>query len=276
MKHRSTSVVPLLAVVLFISACGGSQAGDETRLGVALSDFLNANSLSAGSLDATALSAAALGAAALDPDMIGASAMAALQDPGSGGDLARQLFKYSVSCALDDTQSFGLSWTDGTGTVHDETYPGLVGLATYWASGPLDPGDQEWISACLISRVNYYGIEVMLSSRGSSPELASPSEDELDTYVDEEGAFWGNVFAASPYAFSCNYAPDVDNSRSLYRDCAAGHVDGSGDVVPCGIIQLMSSCDAICAALDPTLGYVPTCPDADGSPTASVVTVFLP
>jgi hypothetical protein len=281
MNQRSSYVASLSAALLFIPACGGSRADDDIRLGESPvgrsgAEALNANALNANGLALVSLSAGPLAANPLVPGAVDPSVLAALQDPGKGGALARQLLAYTVSCALDVTGSFGFSWTDGAGVEHDETYPGLLGLATYWASGPLDPPGQRWVSACLISRVNYYGVHVSLSSRGSSPALATLSADEIAAYTYEEGAFWGDVFTSPPSAFSCNYAPDVAHSRSAYRDCAAGHVDASGAVVPCGIIQLTGSCDTLCAPLDPTLGYYPECNSPNGPATAAVVTVFLP
>ena len=52
---------------------------------------------------------------------------------------------------------------DSTGVVHNESLPGLVGLAPGWATGPLDTAGQEWVTSCMAARLNAYGVSVMLS-----------------------------------------------------------------------------------------------------------------
>ena len=291
MNKRSSYVASLSAALLFVPACGGSRGEDDNQLGespaghfgaAALdanalnANALNANALNANGLSVGALSAVTLAANPLAPGAVAPSVLAAVQDPSSNGDLARQFLAYTVSCALDVTRSFGFSWTDSAGVAHAETYPGLLGLATGWASGPLNPPGQWWVSACLISRVNYYGVQVTISSRGSNPALATPSAAELASYTHEEGAFWGNLFIPSPYAYACDDPADDVHSWSEYRDCAAGHVEAPDEVEPCGIIELAGPCDTLCAPPDPTFGYYPECNSPDGPACAAVVTVFLP
>lgn len=198
--------------------------------------------------------------------------------PSESGTLSRQLLSYTVSCALGPTQpSFDFSWIDGEGNTQVESYPGGVGLATDSGGGPIDPSEQPWISACLIARVNYYGIHVSLSARGDDPALATTLEEASD-YPYEEGAFWGDVFADSPTAYACDYVPDATNSETDLRVCATG-VDQDGHPVSCGIIQDLGSCNAVCAPLTGSAGqYYPGCSanpgDATGL-TSEVITVFL-
>jgi hypothetical protein len=160
MNKRISYVASLSATLLFIPACGDSRGEDELQLGGSPAEHLgtealNANALNANGLTIAALNAGTLAANPLAPGAVDPGVLAAVQDPSMNGVLARQLLAYTVSCALDVTGSFSFSWTDAYGVEHDETYPGLLGLATYWASGPLDPPGRRWVSACLISRVNY-------------------------------------------------------------------------------------------------------------------------
>jgi hypothetical protein len=171
-----------------------------------------------------------------------------LRDPGFAGDLSRQFLRYAVSCALDSTQSFSLSWTSA-GVVHDETYPGLLGLATSWATRPLSRSGQRWVSACLASRVNWYGIQVVISSRGPRRALTA-TVSELSTFPMIEGAFFGNVFGPAPAVYSCYYPPNVAHSRSLHRDCATGHDVGDGETVDCGTLEVLGPCDSYCESFD--------------------------
>jgi hypothetical protein len=267
-----------------MSACAGSPGDDESGVGDLPSpqrttSALNANALNANALNANALYPGALtpGMLGLDPldlNKLGASTLAALEDPTESGDLSRQLLKYTVSCALDTTQSFAFSWTDASGVSHDATYAGLLGLATGWASQPLDAAGQAWVSACLASRLNYYGVTVSLSSRGPAAGLTTTS-DELAEYPMEEGAFWGNLFTASPAIYACDDTLDDSHSRAKGRDCAAGHLVPGSDPEGCGMLQRVGSCDTLCAALNAD-SYHPSCAATPGgAPASSVITVFL-
>jgi hypothetical protein len=283
MKRRDLLVVPVAFTLFSISACAGSPEVDDPSVG----DFpnpprstsaLNANALNANALNANALYPGALtpgmlGVLPLDPSTLGAVALASLEDPTHSGELSRQLLKYTVSCAFDNTQSFSFTWTDASGVSHVETYPGLLGLATGWASLPLDTAGQAWVSACLASRLNYYGITVSLSSRGAAPGLTTTSE-ELETYPMEEGAFWGNLFTAAPAIYACDDTADDSHSRAAFRDCAAGHVDGSGPLASCGMLQRVGSCDDHCAPINAD-SYYPSCAAPGEAPTSFVITVFL-
>jgi hypothetical protein len=235
---------------------------------------LNANALDGNGLSGDGLKPNALSPNALSPNALSASALEAIQSPGPDGSLSRQLLEYTVSCALDTTQSFSFSWTDESGVVHEETYRGLLALATLWATRPLTSWDAEWVSACLASRVNWYGEKVMISSRGTRPSLIKTGTPELTRFPNVEGAFWGNLFTAQPQVFACHYSPNDENSRGHLRDCAAGHVDAQGNVVPCGMIQLVGPCETLCTLSTNEGGYYSGCSGPVSS--TKVITVFLP
>ncbi|MFS8065243.1 MAG: hypothetical protein ACMG6S_02605 [Byssovorax sp.] len=248
---------------------------------------LNVNALNANALNANALALNAINASALDVNALNPTELSALKHPGEAGYLSRQLMKYVVSCALGPAQSFSFSWTDILGDVHAEIYPGQLGLATSWSQAPLDLQGQQWISACLASRVNWYGVSVTLSSRGSHPALDKESLDETLTYATEEGAFWGNLFTSPPSVFACSDTLGIAHARAKQRDCAAGHIDQGGNIQECGILHIVGSCAAYCQPLDLFGAYHPRCvSNLDGSllfgpflnnPTAttSAITVFL-
>ncbi|HEX2570119.1 MAG TPA: hypothetical protein VH877_11220 [Polyangia bacterium] len=230
-------------------------------------NLLNMNALNMNALNMNALNLNALNINALDP-----AAALTIRSPGPKGDLARQLVRYAVGCALSPSQSFSFSWTDGTGTVHDEVYLGQLGLAPTWATAPLTSSGARWVSACLASRVNYYGTPVPISSR--APGVLTTSSSERGTYAYEEGAFWGNVFGPTPAVFACYDLLTTSHSRARARDCAAGHADSDGYVEQCGIIQIVGPCTTSC--LLPLL-------EGDGysscgsllSKTSETITVFL-
>src|SRR5262249_23958179 len=141
----------------------------------------------------------------------------------------------------------------------------------------LDTEGEEWVSACLAARSNYYGMPVMLSSRGVNPALVLTDWDEFLTYTRQEGAFWGNVFAPTPRLYACHVPSNDDNSRAQSRACAAGHLSDSGVSKDCGIIHVVGACADLCQKPYSWLKYQPQCwssPDGTGR-TGSVITTFL-
>jgi hypothetical protein len=236
---------------------------------------LTPNALTPNALTPNALTPNALTPNALTPNALSPSALAAIQAPTQEGALSRQLLKYTVGCALDPVQSFTFSWTDSKKKVHTETYSGILGLAPSWATQPLTGAAQAWVSACLASRVNWYGISVTISSRGSHPGLNKSGSSELTTFGMAEGAFWGNLFSSTPYVFACHYSPNRDYSRSQSRDCAAGHLNPNGSLVECGIVDIAGACESLCQPLTNSGQYYPTCVGPDGMPSSAVITTFL-
>lgn len=283
MKRYDFVVVLCLVSPLFNAGCVASPEDVDDDIGIARSPALGANALGANALGANALGANALGANALSPTMLNGSALAtgslsatalsAIQDPGSTGTLSRELLRYTVSCAFTPSQSVSFSWVDSSNLTHDETYSGLIGLAPTWANEALSVDGQRWVSACLIARVNHFGISVMLSMRGGASALDTTTEERA-AYTYLEGAFWGNVFSATPTAYACDYVPNDAHSRSGNRVCAAGYDDGSGTLQSCGIIQRLGSCATACGDL---VGgqYYASCSSGGGQSSSSVITVFL-
>jgi hypothetical protein len=275
-------VVPAACALLFTSACMvvGEDAEEpvgEAPLAFVYDNALNANALNANALYSNALNANALNESGLDPSLLGAAVGAALADPGPAGDLGRQLLKYTVSCALPRWQSVEISWTDAGGSAHQDVYPGLLGLAPTWQWEPPTRTQEEWVSACLASRVNWYGVPVTLSSRGRARALDT-SAQELAGFPHLEGAFWGNLFSPTPHLSACHDPADDANSRAHLRDCAAGHVDAQGNVVPCGMVRLVGACAEVCDPPEAGSTFYPGCSNASGHNawTSHVVTTYLP
>jgi hypothetical protein len=279
-----------IALIAVISGCG-EEPDEAEPIGVVTEavenmNALNPNALNPNALNPNALNPNALNPNALNPNALSPAALYSLQLPDEAGSLSRQFLKYVVSCAFDSAQSFSFSWADVQG-VHNETYPGLLGLATSWSNAPLSLEGQQWVSACLASRVNWYGVSVVLSSRASNPALDKEGLPEILTYLQEEGAFWGNLFTASPAVFSCNNPLSVSHARTQLRDCSSGHRNDNGSIQECGIIHVVGSCALYCQPLDLFGLYHPRCvSDLEGNwllapllnnSTASTaaITVFL-
>ena len=260
---------------LLLAGCGTGfiDSMEDERTGEIADAFENSNAMNPNAMNPNALNPSAL-----NPSAMSASAMAALQDPGSAGELSRQLLKYTVSCALESTQSFTFSWTDAQGAVHLEVYLGLMGLATSWATAPLSSASEGWVSACLASRVNWYGVPILISSRGTN-EALSTTVSERAKYSKIEGAFYGNLFSTTPAVYACYDPNNVVNSRLQLRDCASGHVNPDGTGSSCGILQILGSCKDFCGTFHAEKEYYPSCfklSGHHGDAIGTVVTTALP
>ncbi|WP_437975697.1 hypothetical protein WMF11_49020 [Sorangium sp. So ce295] len=288
-------MVALVAASLATTACIGAELDEESEELVEVDESalvagngmipnaLRPNGLSPNGLSPNGLSPNGLSPNGLSPNSLSPTAWSAIRNPGTSGSLSRELLRYVVGCALRPDQSFAFSWTDSDGVVHPETYRGELGLAFWWAFSPLnDTYVQRQLTACLAARTNWYGVSVMVSLRNN--ELGSVMA-ERTTYGVREGAFWGNVFSATPYLQACYSPSGVTRARQMQRDCAAGHVNvdpvtGATTVQQCGPIVIAGSCDTLCNSVDSTTGAYRGCIyDAAVSPsvrTDQVITSFLP
>jgi hypothetical protein len=248
--NRATAFAYFAVVAL--TGCA-PEPTDEEVLASAQSAALSTNALSTNALSTNALSTNALSTKAL----------AAIQDPGATGALSRELLQYIAGCALTPTQSISFSWTDAGGVTHDEMYRGQLGLAAEWADGPLTRrSSQDLVSACLAARTNYFGIPVHLSMRGGADVLAdNTTSAELAAYPYVEGAFWGNLFTATPRLYACYDPSNVAHAWADERVCATGYPTGHGQFTPCGIIALTGSCEDRCRGFDRRGQYYRGCGD---------------
>jgi hypothetical protein len=120
-----------------------------------------------------------------------------------------ELVSYLVSCALPEDDSVSYS-VDGQSV----TFAGDIGLAPQWKDGACDGDCQRWITACLLSRVNYNGEHVKISMRGEHRALKLEPHEQRD-YADREAAYYGNAFQGRAQVFAC-YAP---GTPSIPRVC---------------------------------------------------------
>ena len=198
--------------------------------------------------------------------------VSALAADTSDGQLARILMKYIISCALPGGQSIVFDWTDSQSQLHEETYYGALGLAPDYgkdAATELPVGQQEWLSACIAARTNYYGVSVTISMRGDTGPLTT-DESEQTAFNKQEGAFWGNLFADPPTLKSCHNTSNLAHSRTRLRECAAGH-DESGNISACGPIVRAGDCSSVCTGSPTADGAFTNC----DSGKTRVITTFL-
>lgn len=192
-----------------------------------------------------------------------AASVSQLQGP-TGVNL-RRLLQYIVGCALPGDEHFDFDWRDVGDGIHHEKLRGDVGLAPNWKNVAMNVGEQEWVSACLAARSNWYGEQVRISMRGSLENFAV-NDGEYSNYVHREGAFWGNLFAPVPFLNACFDSNNVLYARSKHRECATGHFE-SGAVYECGMISIGGTCQQACSSVDAD-GYYSNCSvEQDGTIT---------
>ncbi|WP_437586052.1 hypothetical protein [Sorangium sp. So ce1000] len=287
MAHKSiVELIPFIVLAGTGTACGADGEELEAPSGEAPSaleagNALNPNALNPNALNPNALNPNALAVSALSLIPLNPKLLAAILDPGPSGALSREHLRYAIECALESSQSFSFRWVDVSGLDHDETYTGMLGLARSWAWEPLTEEGQRWVSACLAARTNYYGVRVMISSRGPTKAINKQNTPELSTFTKEEGVFWGNIYASSPALYAC-HVPDNDaSSRAALRDCAAGHInETTGSIQPCGTIRILGPCATYCDPIAPKNGiYHPSCftdpANRPATTSSQPITVFL-
>lgn len=271
--------VAMLAGLMGISAAscsaGGGEGEPHERVSVVNDALEDSNALNLNALNLNALNLNALNLNALNLNSLNAGALVSLRRANADGELARELLRYMVSCALSDTQFVEIDWIDDGGIPQLDVYWGLLALEPSWATAPLSAGGARWVSACLISRVNWYGFPVLLSSRGSHGRLNTPSVAEVNDFSMMEGAFWGDLFSATPQAFACHDLANINHSRQKKRDCAAGH-DVGGSVDECGIIDIVGPCTPRCTLSASGGTFFESCaPEPSGPNVGEVITVWL-
>jgi hypothetical protein len=97
-----------------------------------------------------------------------------------------QLATYLVECALPEDDAVTKT-VDGQPVLLE----GLLGLAPEWKDEPCEEDCQEWVSACLMARVNVAGDSVDLWLTATNPAIGLGHHPSLPIY---EATFYGNVF----------------------------------------------------------------------------------
>ncbi len=246
----NNSILPLCAMLLStvtVLGCVAPEGTDDdndiesvatTQEAALTSNALTSNALTSNALTSNALTSNALTSNALTSNALTSNALTsnaltsnALSDPA-----AREVFKYIVSCALPATSHVDLT-IDGV----DYSYPGELGLYPKWGSagGSCNTACQEWVSACVLSRIDYLGQKVAISVRGANAAL-TPTAAELAAYTYREGTYYGNVFLETPVRDAC-VAP---GRVGLPRVCGPS-VDGC-------VVNDVDDCTSVC---DASSGY---------------------
>src|SRR5262249_26837367 len=143
-------------------------------------------------------------------------------------------------------------------------------LVPRWIGHKLSRTGQEWISACLLVRVNAHDKLEPISMRGNHPALAT-SQAEAFAFPLQEGAFYGNVFIPEPDPQDLNACRGQDQAAGetgglADRDCAEpDYVDptvtqcGFTYAGDCGDYTPVTVSPYACKKFDPTAGFYGSC-----------------
>jgi hypothetical protein len=203
-----TKQIAVLGALLCGCVDGTAETGEVT------SGLVSANKLAVNKLAANKLAANKLAANGLD-----GSALPTLAQTEDG----REVLSYILSCALPEGSQIEY--------VIDATvysFAGEVGLAPDWSWRAPTITERRWVTACVLSRTNLYGISVQVSMRGSHPALAG-SLAESSGFSLREGAFYGDLFDPDgPRMYACELpiqSQELSLSTFDQRACASS-LDG--------------------------------------------------
>lgn len=103
--------------------------------------------------------------------------------------VCRHVIKDVMECALGDGQSV-MDQENG------EVYTGQVGLAEEWENMSLSAQERRWVSACMIQRLNYFGISVPVLLEGDEEGIEIDQGLSQD-YPFAESTAWGDIFTGN-------------------------------------------------------------------------------
>jgi len=176
----------------------------------------------------------------------------------------KEIMPYLVSCALDEGDTWNATLEDGLAA----QYIGQFGFAPSLSSTVMSQEEQQWVSGCLLSRVNYFGVHVELSLRNNA-EVELDDYQTLTEFSVFEGAFFGTLFSNNTTKYACQGKPRAEalaeSPDRQWRVCT------DSDNL-CQMIVL-GSCANYCSNYSLGGGYT-TC-SVQGQTYTEVVNVFL-
>lgn len=228
MDRKSKWVATLATVGSVLGACVSGEVGlDEVQSNAIATNGIALNAIATNGIISNHLAASHLADGAIVTQQATASQAGLNLMAATGGV---ELFSYIVSCALPEGSV--VSADVGTSTYE---FHGSLGLAPDWETRGLTLSERRWVSACLLARVNAYGISVQISMRG--PEALAPTDAERAAFTVVEGAFYGNVFVNDPSQLemvACRGAGQAagEHGGLVDRDCSEPAANG---LTQCGM-----------------------------------------
>ncbi|MEO8552855.1 MAG: hypothetical protein ABI678_22910 [Kofleriaceae bacterium] len=260
-----------LMVLVALASCVMDEVDDE--LGETSADVTSSNKLASNKLATNKLATAKLAAAKLAGAGLAGSS---LIETAAG----RDVLTYVVRCALAANQTVVFRSSNGA----SYSFAGEIGLASAWTTRALTTSEQRWVSACILARTNYYGVQVNLSLRGDHPALGATFGEVLQ-YGAAEAAFYGNIFIPEQPEYACiGVMKEIGIGSPSYplRQCAVQN--GKSGITMCGFTYT-GGCGVIDSLLAPAcdslLAPYTNCHPPRKSGTAAttyheVITVELP
>lgn len=227
MNKQYRAVAQFLSAVFLFAACvsDGEPLGEMQSAALIPNGFA-ANGLIEGRIAASQVAEMQIATRAANGQLVASIASENMLSTESG----RGYFSYIASCAMP-------AGTSIKAVIQGAAYefPGGLGLAPAWEQRALNMSERRWVSACLLARVNAYGISVGISLRGNM-ELA-PTKLERETFPVVEGAFYGDVLTSDPQNMemvACRGAGQAAGEWGglVNRDCAE---PGANGLTVCGL-----------------------------------------
>ncbi|MEO8705665.1 MAG: hypothetical protein ABI867_36880 [Kofleriaceae bacterium] len=250
----------ILALCATLSGCALDD--DELDVGQTESEVQGSNRLAANRLAANSLNASKLSTVKLASTSLANNALLATVE-------GRDVFSFIVGCALSTGTTLSVTYS---GTAY--TFPGWLGLAPQWATRVPTTAEKHWVSACVLARTNLTGTMVDISMRHDTYAPLASTAAERSTFGKIEGAFYGDLFAATPMRYACaNRSWTAADGTATSRHCAFSTTGTVGSTTQCGFTYT-----GLCA------GSSPPCNDknnpygdcAGGSTRyAEVITIYL-
>ena len=254
--------LPFLALlgcscVASIGCSADGWAPEPERLGVAAQPMVWGNGLA---MNGLAMNGLVMNGLTVNGLMM-TSDIAAILD---ADPLAQMFMTYVVSCALSADQSVVFPYLAGQ---TDFVFAGSMGVAPEWGAdgSSCDTTCQQWVSSCVIGRVDALGQHISLSIRGENTGLAL-APGEATTYPDREASYFGNVFTNPQQLYACRAAED--DQTLIGRTCGDG-----ADVSQCAI-NVLGDCHAVCSILDSTTGAFGDCTTPTGGAFGPASTIY--
>lgn len=301
MSKRSNFATHCAGVMVLIAAatsiaCSSAFAKEATNRLAA--NRLAANRLAANRLAANRLAANRLAANGLAGEKLGSVRLQANGDTLEMLNTAdgREVYSYIISCALAQGTTIEADVLGAPDTAPPDTvyscknghcvFKGSVGLAEHWIDRRLNKNGQRWVTACLLARVNHFGVTEIISMRGTASAL-SVSPEEAQEYSLQEGAFYGNIFADdtdAPLDWNACRGKDKAATPSLgeleMRACTEPDPDDPAHTVcgfkyagDCGGIGTFSRRPA-CATFDQEDGTYSDCLDDEANGPDSSIKLY--
>lgn len=165
------------------------------------------------------------------------------------------VMRYVVRCAVPDGEV--RTYTSAS-TGQSFSWTGNLGLAPDWSQGAAASlTEQRLVSACLAAHANKYGVHIAISVQGlrSNGEPIPTSPQELQTYSEREGCFFGNLFNDSEGLYVGSDGKPLNYNQSTPRACALNTKwNNTQECQP--MVRLEPSCSDLCTRDSKSGAYV--------------------